>query len=221
MRKKELIKRYSVFFVGLLLTALGVAYITKASLGTSPISAIPYSLSLIIPQLTLGNWTIIFSFLLIALQWLLLKSEANKAELILQIVISFVFGYFIDFWMFCLSFFEPSVYITQFVFLLIGIVIISFGAYFQMIGGVVMIPGDAFARASAKVLKKTYPQLRLWCDIAMTAIAAALCLIFLHQLTGVREGTIVASLLIGNIVKIIKKLLSRFENLILPENKNS
>lgn len=48
-----------MFFVGLLFNAFGVAFVTKAALGTSPIAAIPYSLSMIIPKLTLGNWTII------------------------------------------------------------------------------------------------------------------------------------------------------------------
>ncbi len=54
------LKRYLLFFVGLFINALGVSLITKASLGTSPISSIPYVLSLKFP-LTLGNFTIIFS----------------------------------------------------------------------------------------------------------------------------------------------------------------
>ena len=56
---------------------------TKASLGTSPISSIPYVLSLNFP-FTLGNFTIIFSLLLIALQILILRKNF-KIENILQI----------------------------------------------------------------------------------------------------------------------------------------
>ena len=40
------LKRYLLFLVGLFINALGVSLITKASLGTSPISSIPYVLSL-------------------------------------------------------------------------------------------------------------------------------------------------------------------------------
>jgi len=41
--------------------ALGIVVTTMSMLGTSPISAIPYSLSMAFPVLTLGNWTIIFN----------------------------------------------------------------------------------------------------------------------------------------------------------------
>ncbi|MGO5543541.1 hypothetical protein ACTQWG_13820 [Blautia sp. HCP3S3_H10_1] len=40
------LKRYLLFLVGLFINALGVSLVTKASLGTSPISSIPYVLSL-------------------------------------------------------------------------------------------------------------------------------------------------------------------------------
>ena len=45
----EKLKRYIIFFIGLYINSLGVALITKASLGTSPISSIPYVLSLNFP----------------------------------------------------------------------------------------------------------------------------------------------------------------------------
>ena len=60
----EKLKRYIIFFIGLYINSLGVALITKASLGTSPISSIPYVLSLNFP-FTLGNFTIFFSLFLI------------------------------------------------------------------------------------------------------------------------------------------------------------
>ena len=54
------LKRYVIFLIGLFVNSLGVSLITKASLGTSPISSIPYVLSLSFP-FTLGNFTIFFS----------------------------------------------------------------------------------------------------------------------------------------------------------------
>ena len=74
MVKKNKLKRYLLFLVGLFINALGVSLVTKASLGTSPISSIPYVLSLNFP-LTLGNFTIIFSILLILLQILILRKN--------------------------------------------------------------------------------------------------------------------------------------------------
>ena len=67
MSKKELAKRYFIFILGLFVNSVGVALITKADLGTSPISSIPYTLSLsFVP--TIGQFTIIFSLFLILIQ---------------------------------------------------------------------------------------------------------------------------------------------------------
>ena len=70
----EKFKRYLIFLVGLFISSLGVSLVTKANLGTSPISSIPYVLSLNF-SLTLGNFTIIFSLFLIALQLMILRKD--------------------------------------------------------------------------------------------------------------------------------------------------
>ena len=88
------LKRYIIFLIGLFINSLGVSLITKAALGTSPISSIPYVLSLIFP-FTLGQFTIYFSVLLVVLQLLILRRKF-KIEHLLQIPISIAFGYFID-----------------------------------------------------------------------------------------------------------------------------
>ena len=88
------VKRYVVFLIGLFVNSLGVSVITKAALGTSPISSIPYVLSLNYP-FSLGEFTVVFSFLLIFLQLLILRKRF-RAEHVLQLPISFLFGLFID-----------------------------------------------------------------------------------------------------------------------------
>ena len=75
------LKRYLLFLVGLFVNALGVSLVTKASLGTSPISSIPYVLSLNFP-LTLGNFTIIFSIFLIVLQIIILRKNFKLEHLL-------------------------------------------------------------------------------------------------------------------------------------------
>lgn len=40
------LKRYILFLTGLFINSLGVSLVTKANLGTSPISSIPYVLNL-------------------------------------------------------------------------------------------------------------------------------------------------------------------------------
>lgn len=42
------LKRYILFLIGLFINSLGVSLVTKANLGTSPISSIPYVLKLLL-----------------------------------------------------------------------------------------------------------------------------------------------------------------------------
>lgn len=58
------LRNYAVFFLGLFVNSLGVSVVTKAELGTSPISSIPYVLSLNFP-LSLGVFTVVFSVVLV------------------------------------------------------------------------------------------------------------------------------------------------------------
>ena len=125
-------------FIGLYINSLGVALITKASLGTSPISSIPYVLSLNFP-FTLGNFTIFFSLLLIFLQLLILRKNF-KLEHVLQIPISILFGYFIDWSMILLGFVNPSFYLMKIIYLLIGCLILGFGVYTEVLANVAMLP---------------------------------------------------------------------------------
>ncbi len=71
-----------------------------------------------------------------------------------------------------------------------------------------MNPVDAFERTVARLVGKEYSQIRTITDITMSLIAAVLCLVFLHALVGVREGTVIAALITGNIVKLYTRHLT-------------
>ena len=93
MSRKELVKRYLVFIFGLVFNSFGVAFVTNAELGTSPIASIPYSLSMIITSLSLGTWVVIFNVGLVLVQLAIQRKEADKFQIILEVIIAFFFGY--------------------------------------------------------------------------------------------------------------------------------
>ena len=190
MTKAEIFKRYLIFTIGLFVSSLGVAIVTKADLGTSPISSIPYVLSLRYP-LTLGEFTIIFSIVLIILQLIILRKDF-KPEYILQVPVSVAFGYFIDFSMFLMKTMSPDLYIVKVLYLLVGCVVLGIGVYLEVLANVVMLPGESFVRAIVYKLKKEFGFLKIFFDVSMTAVAAVLSLIFMSRLSGVREGTVIA-----------------------------
>jgi len=99
--------RVGIFIVGILLIAFGVALTAKASLGNSPISAIPYSLSLYFPMITFGTWVILFNLILVIIECILLFRKISMLNIAIQTVLTFTFGVFIDASMFILQPFEP------------------------------------------------------------------------------------------------------------------
>ena len=214
--KDHLIRRYIIFLCGLMVISFGISIITKASLGTSPITSIPYSLSLIFTNLTLGNWTILFSILLVALQLVMLGKDADRITILLQIVVSFVFGYFIDFAMMCMQWFEPEMYVLKVVSVVLGCFILAIGVYLQLVANVVMVPGDGFVYALTMKLRKDYGKVRITSDMTMVIIAAVIGLIGLGTLGGVREGTIISALLVGFIARQYMKRFTRLTELLVP-----
>ena len=212
----EKLKRYLIFLVGLFVNSLGVSLITKANLGTSPISSIPYVLSLNFP-FTLGNFTIFFSIFLIALQLIILRKNF-KLEHILQIPVSIIFGYFIDLTMILFSWVNPEAYIMKIVYLLIGCLILGVGVYMEVLADVVMLPGESFVRAIVLTWKTNFGTTKICFDVSMSVIAAVLSFVFAGRLDGVREGTVIAALLVGFIARLIGKKLVFLKDMIFPES---
>ena len=212
----ETLKRYLIFLVGLFVNSLGVSLVTKANLGTSPISSIPYVLSLNFP-FTLGNFTIFFSIFLIVLQLIILRKNF-KLEHILQIPVSIIFGYFIDFAMILLSWVNPEEYLMKIVYLLIGCLILGVGVYMEVLADVVMLPGESFVRAIVLIWKTNFGTTKICFDVSMSVIAAVLSFVFAGRLAGVREGTVIAALLVGFIARLIGKKLVFLKDMIFPES---
>ena len=209
------LKRYVIFLIGLFVNSLGVSLITKASLGTSPISSIPYVLSLSFP-FTLGNFTIFFSIFLILLQLLILRKNF-KLEHVLQIPVSIVFGYFIDLTMLLFVWVNPQAYIMKIIYLLIGCLILGFGVYMEVLADVVMLPGESFVRAIVLTWKTNFGTTKVCFDVSMSVIAAILSFVFTGRLNGVREGTIIAALLVGFIARVLGKKLAFVKLILFPE----
>ena len=212
----EKLKRYLIFLVGLFVNSLGVSLITKANLGTSPISSIPYVLSLNFP-FTLGNFTIFFSIFLIVLQLIILRKNF-KLEHILQIPVSIIFGYFIDLTMILFFWVNPEAYIMKIVYLLIGCLILGVGVYMEVLADVVMLPGESFVRAIVLTWKTNFGTTKICFDVSMSVIAAVLSFVFAGRLDGVREGTVIAALLVGFIARLIGKKLAFLKDMIFLES---
>ena len=211
--KTELIKRYIFLLVGLFVNGLGVSFITKAGLGTSPITSIPYTLSLDFTP-TVGMFTLVFNIFLVILQVILLRRNFQLQNL-LQLPIIALFSFFIDLTMSLLGFMQPETYAMKVVSLILGCLILGFGVFMEMVANVAMLPGEATVRAVSDVFSTDFGKTKIAFDSSMTVIAAILSFIMFRHLDGVREGTIVAAILVGFIARLFKKYIGGIEKILI------
>ena len=211
--KTELIKRYIFLLAGLFVNGLGVSFITKAVLGTSPITSIPYTLSLGFTP-TVGIFTLVFNIFLIILQVILLRRNFQLQNL-LQLPIIALFSFFIDLTMSLLGFMQPETYAMKVVSLIVGCLILGFGVFMEMTANVAMLPGEATVRAVSDVFSTDFGKTKIAFDSSMTVIAAILSFIMFKHLDGVREGTIVAAILVGFIARLFKKYIGGIEKILI------
>ena len=207
MSKKELIKRYVLFIVSLFFSAPGVAVTKHGELGVSPISSVSNVLSFKFTDISLGMWLIIWNCILIAGQIIILRKDFKAVQL-LQIPLSFIFGYFTDLGMWLVSYISVNNYIAQIIFVFSGIVILGFGISLSVTANVIMNSGEAFVKAVSDKSGKNFGNIKISFDICNVILSLILSLVLFNgEVIGTREGTVITALFTGLAVKFFIKIL--------------
>lgn len=208
MDKKEIAKRYGLLVLGLFFAALGVAFTKRGELGVSPISSVANVMSYQFTDLTLGSWLIIWNCVLILGQILLLRRNFQPIQF-LQIPLSFLFGWFTDFGMWLVSFLPAQFYAVRLLMVLVGTVVLGFGITLSVIADQIMNSGEAFVKAISDVTHEEFGTIKVGFDVACVVIALVLSFLFFEgSIVGTREGTIIAALCTGFVVKFFNRRLT-------------
>ena len=206
---QQTIKNYALFLVGLFIASMGVALSTKAGLGTSPVAAVPYSVSIVNHALTFGWWLNIWSLLQVAVQVILLRKKCKPVEIIIQAVLALVYGYMTDFSCKLIDGIQPNTYLAQFFWMTLGCFVLALGIWIQFKGGVAMLPGEAMNRTISQVSGKRYENIKILFDVLYIVAAAVISFIATGKLQGVREGSIIAAVVVGNIIKLYNLIFNK------------
>ncbi len=203
-------KSYFYCLLGLFIAGIGVAVTKSGELGVSPISSVANVLSIQVEGLSLGNCLIIWNCLLILGQIVILRKKFQIFQL-LQIPLSFLFGYFTDFGMFLVSHITVDTYFKQILMVLLGTLILGFGISISVLADVILNSGEAFVKALSDTIGIEFGNLKIGFDVSCVVLALILSWIFFdHQIVGTREGTIIAALLTGVVVKFFVKINKRW-----------
>lgn len=207
MTKKELTKRYILFIFCLFFMGMGVALTKHGELGVSPISSVANVVSLKFTFFSFGTWLTISNCVLLLGQILLLRKNFKLIQL-LQIPLSFLFGYFTDFGLWIIKDIPNDNYIIKLVLVISGIIVLGFGISLGVIADVILNSGEAFVKALADVTKKDFGNTKIAFDISWVILSIVLSLLFFDgHLYGTREGTIISALFVGVTVKFFTPIL--------------
>lgn len=222
MTTRETIKRYLLFILCLFFMGIGVALTKHGELGVSPISSVANVVSLKFTFFSFGTWLTISNCVLLLGQILLLRRNFKPIQL-LQIPLSFLFGYFTDFGLWLVSGIPNDAYIVRLILVFSGIAVLGFGITLGVIADVILNSGEAFVKAIADVTKKEFGNVKIAFDIAWVLLSIVLSLIFFDgKLLGTREGTLISALLVGVAVKSFCSLLKKpLTKLLKAESKKS
>lgn len=142
-------------------------------------------------------------------QILILRKRFQWIQLI-QVPLSFLFGWFTDISMWIFSFIKPVNYVVQLASVLVGTAVLGFGIALSVIANVVMNSGEAFVKAVSDTVHREFGNVKVVFDVSCVITAVALSLIFFDlQIVGTREGTVISALCTGFVVKPWNKLLRR------------
>lgn len=204
--KHHLILRYSFFLLGLLINSFGIVLITKGNLGTSPISSVPYVLSLF-TSLSFGEWTFILNMLFILIQVLLLGKKFPPVQF-LQIVANFIFSAFIDLSMMLTTWLVPGGIVSRVLLLLVGCIVLAFGITIEVAPKVITVPGEGIVKVISDVFHLKFDRVKNCFDITLMCIALVISLCVFHGLRGIGIGTVISAILVGRIVGFLNQHFS-------------
>ncbi|WP_322150950.1 YczE/YyaS/YitT family protein [Paratractidigestivibacter sp.] len=192
-------KRLFWFCLGLAVNSFGIALITKAGLGTSQISSIPYVLSFQFTWLPFAVGTFIMNLVFIVVQIVLMGRRFFPVQL-LQIPVNIVFSSCLGVAMEALGWVNPTFLPLQVATLLAGCCVLGCGIAIECAPDLVFVPGEGIVYAIAEAIGKKLGSVKVIFDLVLVASSVTLSLVLFGELRGVGVGTIATVFITGNVV---------------------
>lgn len=201
-----LFRRTALAVVGFAVCALGIALSARANLGISPVSSLPYVISLL-GNRSFGFYVTSLYSLFVVAQFLLLKREFKPLTLA-QFLSSMLCGYFVDLWEIALGHIDLSTVPARILALVVSLVSMALGCTFFLEANIVLLPNEGFVSVIAQKSGLPFSQVKVINDVSFSLCAGALSLLLLGRLHGVGIGTLVTAVLLGRLIAFFRRNLS-------------
>lgn len=226
MKIKDILVRYGISTLGLIIVAFGVAVSIKSNLGISPPSCPPTIFNLRWTGISVGTFTWIMHLTFILLQWILLRKDF-KLSYLMQIPAAFFFGYLCDafIWMLDAIGSPATDYGLQIVLSLAAVVLAAVGIKIEVLGQGWILAADMTTAVLSTVTRKPFSTVKVLFDIVLVLFTAVFSWIAFGLLTGngvtnvIREGTLIQAVLTGLCMKLTDPLIDKLLGPLVPKHE--
>ena len=209
---RQLLVRAVMLVAGLFCIAFGVALSTKSGLGVSPSAGLPYLFSHIFP-VSMGTLTTLVNVLFVVAQIALLRRNYKPVQL-LQLLVVFVFGFFTDFTISLVQPLELNGYAARLLLCVVSCAVMAFGVFLEVKAQLLVMASEGAISAVSQVFHLDFGKVKMGLDLSFVVLSAAVSLVWYHRLEGIREGTIIAAVLVGMLVHVYQLRLTFVDSLL-------
>lgn len=213
---KNLKIRLPMYFIGLFIMTVGIAFSVRSDLGVSPVSSPPYTLT-VVWNVEMGMATFLFHVALVLLQILLLRRK-YKPKNLLQLAVGVVFGLFTTL---CNSLVMmipmPDILPFRIIMLAVSIVIVAFGIFLYVPADIMPLAGEGTMLAISQVTGFKFSNVKIGFDVTVSVISLVICLITVHSPGSVGIGTVVSAVLTGAALGVITRIFGEKRDRLLKK----
>lgn len=205
-------KKYIVYFLGVIIMSFGVALSSFHGLGVSPFDTLTFNVSKI-TNIDLGTIMIIFNSAFLLVYFLM---NRNK-DIYISVIVVFLFSLFVNLFVYLLS----SIIVVQVPLVLVSrlgsrIILFILSFIFTAIGIAMVelseLSKTAYECFNSVIYKKVFKKLsfgtsRMIVDISVTVISAILGLVFINSTGDAGVGTIIYMIFTGPFVQLLMKIM--------------
>lgn len=216
---KNLKVRLPMYFIGLFIMTIGIAFSVRSDLGVSPVSSIPYTLT-VVWNVEMGLATFLFHVVLVLIQILLLRRKF-KLKNLFQLAVGVLFGLFTTF---CnglvMKIPLPDSLPFRTGMLAVSILVVAFGIFLYVPADIMPLAGEGTMLAVSEVTGFKFSNVKIGFDISMAVISLTVCLITVHSMGSVGIGTVVSAVMTGLVLGVITKLFGEKRDRLINRGKN-
>ena len=137
----------------------------------------------------------------------LLGKDFQKVQL-LQLPATLLFSLCIDGWLWMMSAWPTSPYGVQLLYLLAGCTFLGLGISLEVIPNVLILPGEGLVRVIAALTGWRFGRVKTGFDLSIVISAIVVSVAATGKILGIREGTVVAALIVGSIAHFFIRKVS-------------